>query len=384
VSKTRIGLLLPLSGDWAWVGKPCLHAVRMALELARERRTLEGHEIELIEGDSPGPDDAAPVTERLIDAGARVIIGTMFSSHAFPATEVAARRGVVYWESVAAADALTRRGHPYLFRLDTTARAYGRAVADFVAGRLAPAWDMRAPDVRIAVASMEESFCASMGDAMVAAARELGLALVGRETFPWAADVPALIERLRALRPDVVFMTAFGPAVGEFGRAARASLPLKALIGNGAWALHHRVREIGDALEGVYSVDTPHVSSMGIQGLNANARAQLEWWKERCGEPHSTKTAVDRDLVFIAATVLFQHVLPNARSSAAEDIRAAALAVDIPLGGTILAYGTKLLPHGDNERAFAALMQWQGGERRTVHPDLVATAEPRLAPLVPA
>jgi hypothetical protein len=29
-------------------------------------------------------------------------------------------------------------------------------------------------------------------------------------------------------------------------------------------------------------------------------------------------------------------------------------------------------------------MQWQDGERRTVHPDLVATAEPRLAPLVPA
>ena len=93
------------------------------------------------------------------------------------------------------------------------------------------------------------------------------------------------------------------------------------------------------------------------------------------------KTAVDRDLVFIAANVLFEHVVPRARSGSAEDIAAAAREVDIPLGGSILGYGTRFNARGDNERAFAALLQWQDGVRQTVFPDLVATAAPRLSPL---
>jgi branched-chain amino acid transport system substrate-binding protein len=379
---TRIGLLFPLTGEWAWVGTPCLHAVRMALDLARERGRLGPDDVELIVGDVPVPERAAAEAERLADAGAEVLFGSMFSSHSFPASEVAAQRGLVFWEAVAAADALTQRGHERFFRLDTTARRYGEAVASFVAEQLAPAWDVPPGSLRLGVASMEESFCASMGDAMVAAAERLGLQVVTRERFPFGgADIPAVVAGLGRAKADVVFMVAFGPAVTEFGKLARATLPLRALIGNGAWALHHRVNEIGDRLDGVYSVDTPHISSLGTQGLTPDARERLEWWRARCGEPHSVKTAVDRDLVFIAANVLFEHVLPNARSSAPADIASAARKVDIPLGGSILGYGTRFSAGGENERAFAALLQWQDGVRETVYPDLVATAAPRLAPL---
>jgi len=389
----RVGLLMPLSGEGEWVGTSCVHAARAALELARERGRL-GPEVDLVpfdarhpRGDAYDPALIGAEAERVIGElaarGCDVLMGTISSAQAARTIPLAAARNAFYWEAIAAADGLTAPDRPYVFRLDTTARTYGAAVADFIASRLAPAWEADPAALRLAIARMEEPFCAAVAAGVRDAAAALGIRTVAEATFPVSgADLAAATGTLRDARPDVVFMTAFGANVPEFWRAARAQrLEPRALVGNGAWALDHRVRELGSDLEGIFLVDTPHVSSMGTQGLGADAREQLEWWKAHCGEPHSTKTAVDRDLVFIATYVLAAELLPRAAGRTAEALRAAARAVDIPLGGTILGYGVRFDPRGDNERAFAAIFQWQDGRRHIVDPAVVATAAPRLAPL---
>jgi branched-chain amino acid transport system substrate-binding protein len=66
-----------------------------------------------------------------------------------------------------------------------------------------------------------------------------------------------------------------------------------------------------------------------------------------------------------------------------EALRKAALDTDIPDGGTIQGYGVKFFPPGEamsgqNERSFAVVMQYVGGETKVVWPTKLRTIDPVL------
>jgi branched-chain amino acid transport system substrate-binding protein len=71
----------------------------------------------------------------------------------------------------------------------------------------------------------------------------------------------------------------------------------------------------------------------------------------------------------------------------ADALREAALAVDIPVGGTIQGYGVKFHSPGhpmagQNERSIAVVMQFEDAKARVVWPDAIASGPPVL-PLPP-
>ena len=59
----------------------------------------------------------------------------------------------------------------------------------------------------------------------------------------------------------------------------------------------------------------------------------------------------------------------------ADKVRAAVLAVDIPVGQTSTGWGAKFSEQGQNTRAVPFLMQWQGGNLVTVFPADAAVAK---------
>ena len=68
---------------------------------------------------------------------------------------------------------------------------------------------------------------------------------------------------------------------------------------------------------------------------------------------------------------------------AADALREAALAVDIPVGGTIQGYGVKFRPPGDpmagqNERSIAVVMQFEDAKAKVVWPTAIAGGPPVL------
>src|SRR5262249_45169613 len=214
---------------WGWVGDLCARAVRAALDVARESGARLP-DVAFIEGDVADAANARSEAERLADAGARVLVGTVFSAPALRASDVANERGLFYLETVAAASEITTRGHAGLIRFNTTSRAYGRTAAE-IAVRVTRGR-------RAAIVQQEDPFCASFA----AGAREGDLDVVAHETFRLAPGEPgAAARRALASRPEVLVLVGFSGALPELWDASRGARP-RVVVGNGAWA----VRPIAD------------------------------------------------------------------------------------------------------------------------------------------
>ena len=84
--------------------------------------------------------------------------------------------------------------------------------------------------------------------------------------------------------------------------------------------------------------------------------------------------------------ILLDNVLRKAGSLDPEKVRAAAVAVDIPDGGTALGWGVKFAgesdpARGQNLRSFPVAQQWQDGKLVVVSPDTMKTNAAILVPL---
>ncbi len=368
MTRLTLGLLFPLSGMWGWVGELCVRGVEAALEVARERDAKLPEHIELLCADVADVADARREAERLADQGATVLIGTVFSAPALRASEVANERGLFYLETVAAASELTARGHANLIRFNTTARAYGRAAAEVV-GRVLPAR-------RAAIVQQDDPFCASFA----MGARDGDLEIVAHEVFPLVpGEARAAVARAARSRPDVAILAGFSGALPELWVAARSSLPeTRALVGNGAWAVRPIVDGAPLELDGLLVVDTPHPGGLAPGAVSARGMAQREEWDARHEPPRGVDVPVDPDMAFIASSLFFEEVVPRAAGLGAAELRAAAAAVDVPLGETMVGYGARFDRGGDNERSFPVVLQWEAGSTRVVHPMAVALAAPHL------
>lgn len=374
-----IGLLFPVSGPSGDTARQCVEAAHLAVQMF----PVDGWRIRVVEGDPHPPEKAAAEAERLVrQEGARVIVGTLLSHLCLPASEVADRLGAAYWEAIASADEVTTRGLRNLFRLDGHATLFGGTAVDHVAEVLAPAWGLRPAQIPVATIVEDTAFPRSFGQACAARARERGFPVVAEVSCGVEEEdiVPKLAEARRAA-PAVVLSAGFGRVVPRVWRGLRERpLGARALVGISGWAFPREPDLKASGFEGVFAVAAPYLFSMDRGGLRPDMRDLLESWWARSATPAAQDVAVDRDLVFAAMYVLLRHVLPMAASADADALGEAARKVDLPLGATPVGNGVRFDASGNNQRAYAIVMQWQGGRRLTVSPRRFATAAPVTEP----
>lgn len=128
VRRNRVGVLLPLSGPYASIGKAALSAIKLA---------LAGHpEITVSVGDTAGDADrAVQVVDDLVhNKGVAAIIGPV-GTHESRAAAQAAERLEVPIMALSAAEGLTRAG-TFVFRHRLTRSAQAGAVARYAADRM--------------------------------------------------------------------------------------------------------------------------------------------------------------------------------------------------------------------------------------------------------
>lgn len=121
VTPGRIGVLLPLSGPYAPIGKAALTAARMAVDGMQD--------IELVIGDTAGDADRAPqVLESLVlDNGVAAVLGPVGAIESHAAARAAERLEVPLMALSSRAD-LTRLG-TFVFRHRLTRQAQARTIA---------------------------------------------------------------------------------------------------------------------------------------------------------------------------------------------------------------------------------------------------------------
>jgi branched-chain amino acid transport system substrate-binding protein len=125
-----------------------------------------------------------------------------------------------------------------------------------------------------------------------------------------------------------------------------------------------------------------------------NARALLpealalreEFMKRYIAKKNGQLPSANAWLSFAASMVLFNEVLPKVKSLDPEEVKAAALSLDLPEGSMANGCGVKFIPHnqengGQNERAFCTILQWLEDKVNVVYPEKYANRKPEFIPL---
>ncbi len=383
-SEWRIGALYPLSGNLSVLGTEALAGTEVAIDLANEQGGVAGRRVALVKADATSPANATNEARRLITReNLRLLTGTYGSSISLAIAAAANQFRATYWEGSAVADDLTRRGYRHVFRMNDNADAMAAGLLQGVEEIFAPSIGKPLNALKVAVIHEDSAFGSSITADFVARLRAKGGQPASVD--PYAAstqDLSSLVLRLKEARPDCVVATQyFNDAILFWRQARNADWNPRYFIATGSGqATPDYQRGVGRDAEGVLIADVP---SAGVKpdALTPEAAAvQREFntrYQAKMGKPpasHATRN-------FSAMHILLTKVLPAAGSLDPERVRAAVMALDEPIGSTILGFGIKCDEGGQNTRAFNVILQWQNGHLVTVWPERFATAKPIMVPL---
>jgi branched-chain amino acid transport system substrate-binding protein len=380
----KIGALFPLSGGLSVLGTEALAGDEIAVDMVNEKGGVAGHKIVLVKADATSPANATNEARRLVTReGVKFLTGTYGSSISLAIAAVGNQFKVPYWEGSAVADDLTQRGYPYVFRLNDNANAMAAGLVQAVTEMFAPKIGKDVKSLKVAMIHEDSAFGTSIAKDFEAQMKEKGVTLAAVE--PYAAntqDLSPLVLRLKELNPDVLVATQyFNDAVLFWRQARNADYNPKyfVAIGSGQSTPDYR-KGVGDDAEGVLIADVP---SAGVKAdaLTPEAAALQKEFIKRYKAKMGKEPASHSTRHFSAMHVLLTQILPKAGSLDPEKVKAAVMSLDEPVGSTILGFGVKFAPDGQNTRSFNVILQWQKGALVTVWPKRFATAEPIMVPL---
>jgi branched-chain amino acid transport system substrate-binding protein len=377
-AELRLGAVFPLSGPLALLGDESFRGVELAVEERNAAGGVLGRPLRLVRADAPDEAAAAAETRRLVAGNERVaaIFGSFVSSVGLPGSQVADAAGVSWFELGAIGDAFIERGLRWTFRASPRAADFAATTILGVADVLAPALALPAERLRIAIAQEEAPGGRSVATAQEEQARARGLTLVERVAYaPRAADLGALVQRLRGLEAEVILHTgAPGDEVLLFRAFRDAQWRPRMVIGTaGGYGLVETARSLGAALTGAMSADlTPFaVNERHAPGARAFADAYLRRYGAAPRSGHGLACHV--------GARLFLEALHRAGGVEKERVRAAVLALDVAEAATATGWGARFDERGQNTRARPVLCQWQAGpdglRQVVVHPAAAAVAD---------
>src|SRR5262245_53172751 len=224
-----------------------------------------------------------------------------------------------------------------------------------------------------------------------ARAKDLGVNLVFDEGYDqFMTDMTPLVQKLKDAKADVLIVISFiNDTVLLHRKAKELDFNVPAVIGVSAGHSVPDLKDsVGTAVNGLFVSDLPVL--VNPAALRPEVQAAAEEFNKRYEKVQHRVPAGHAVASFAALWTLFNDVLPKAKSIAAEDVRAAALSMDLPPGSLINGSGLKFsnfdLPNdpkdaGQNIRSSIGVWQWQNMAARQVYPKNLATNEIAMVPL---
>jgi branched-chain amino acid transport system substrate-binding protein len=384
---TRIGVLLPLTGPLASLGNDVQRGFMLARDFINAEGGVFGHPVELVTADVPDSTAATSQATRLITSDrVKIIAGSYSSAVSFAASQVAERSRIIYWEEGAVADDITARGFKNLFRMLYRASTLGEDSARFVIERMIPGVGLTLGSAKVALLYENSSYGSAVGERASQRLKERGVQIVDDTSYDFKTnDFSSVVQRYKSLQPDILILCQYSPDAILFWRQAReASLDVKGVIGNGGGhSLPEFAEALGDDVNGVFNLGIAADFNPG--GLLPPTRELYDrFHAEHARQFPGHSASAQTGLGFNGLWTLLKEVLPRAGSLEPDKVREAALALDLPVGSSILGWGTKFDPlTHDNMRALPFVEQWQKKELRVVGPAEFAQTKTIVMPLRP-
>jgi branched-chain amino acid transport system substrate-binding protein len=379
----KIGGIFPLTGAGSVFGNQNFQGVEIAVDLINDRGGVNGRKVELFKGDGHTPQAAISETTRLAAReGVKIFTGSSTSAVGMVASQEAERNGAFYWEGMAVANNFTERGFKNVFRVGLAAGGLGRPAPLYVAEGLSSILKKAPKDIRVAVIAEDSAFGVDVSAAAVEEAKSRGISVVLHELYSAkTTDLSPLVLKLRSIAPDAIVATQFINDAVLLQRQMK-EMRYRPPVFLGTSAGHSTLsfaEAIGDDVNGIFSSSYP--TDANPAALSEVARKDREEFLKRYEAKYKVVPAVQESLGFVVGISLLRDVIARAKSTAAADLREAAIAADVPLGSYINGWGMMFNDKGQNVRAAGSVIQWQNRKMVSVFPEANKVADPILVPL---
>lgn len=252
-----IGYVGALSGDTAMWGQAGLNGLQLTAKQVNEAGGILGREVQIIGLDGKGvSDDSVAAYKKLVEEyGVKAVVGTNFSSCNIPIAAVSDELKAPVIATAASNELVTVDAdgvlHPYSFRL---------CFIDSYMGYLAGSYAYSELGLRKAalIADISDSYSTSVGQFMVDTFTSLGGEIVASESAQHGDnDFRALLTKIAAAQPDVVFVPWNYADVALIGQQAREVGITAILFGADGWDTTELIELSNGALEGSFYVSRP-------------------------------------------------------------------------------------------------------------------------------
>ena len=209
----KIGVVAPLTGPQAHLGKDIENGARLAIdEINATNPSLGGQPVQfalLVEDDQADPRTATIVGQKLVDSGVKAVVGHLNSGASIPASKIYFDAGIAQVSPVSTAILYTRQGFKTTFRTIANDGQQGKALGLY-AVKLGK---------RVAVVDDRTAYGQGLADEVVKAVEGAGGEVASREfTTDKSTDFTAILTSLKGKRPNVIVFCGMDPQAAPMVR----------------------------------------------------------------------------------------------------------------------------------------------------------------------
>ena len=386
----KLGVLEPLTGPLAFEGKRHLEGLEIVRDMINERGGVMGKKLTFAVGDATDPTVAASEANRLITReSVKIIVGTFSSRLCGAASEVAARHNVIYWETSCVDPRFNKRGLKTVYRTEIDATGFGWYNVEFIAKHLAPRFNLRPNQIKIAFLSEDSSYGQGVTEsARLRAKGEFGMQELAIDYYNFTTinDMTPIVLKLKQLNPDVVHHIGFANDAVLFWRQSKEqNFLFKALVHAGATG--YGGADFGKALgtdtNGVFALLEPG-PGFRLEALRPEGQKIEREFRDAVQKRTGSYPLGGHQLAGPGLWLL-KLVLDRAGTDDPDKFNAAVMSLDLPVGSMMNGWGVKFSETGQNsnDRVQHYMLQWQNGQLVTVWPEEFTTHRAKWIPLGP-
>ncbi|WP_298293897.1 branched-chain amino acid ABC transporter substrate-binding protein [Thiomonas sp.] len=224
-----IGSASPLSGPQASFGQDNANGVRMAIKDLNSQNIVIGGKKVIwkvdAQDDQADPKQATTVAQKFVDEKVNGVVGHLNSGCTFPASRIYNNAGIPDITPSSTDPKISEQGFKTFFRIIANDNALGSGLADYAKNKLKAK--------TVAVIDDRTAYGQGVADVFAKTAQKDGMKLVDREyTNDKATDFSAILTKIKASNPDIIFYGGMYPQAGPLVRQMR-QLGLKATLMGG-------------------------------------------------------------------------------------------------------------------------------------------------------
>jgi branched-chain amino acid transport system substrate-binding protein len=211
----RIGHSAAVTGPVAYFGKDTENGARMAIEALNARGvTVGGKKVRfalLAEDDGGDPKQATTVAQKLVDAKVNGVVGHETSGTTIPASKIYFQAGIPQISPSSTSPKYTQQGFNTAFRVVANDVQLGQALGRYAVKNVGAR--------RVAVIDDRTAYGQGLAAEFAKGLQQQGGTVVAREfTHDKATDFNAILTKLRAAKPDLVFFGGMSAVAGPMLR----------------------------------------------------------------------------------------------------------------------------------------------------------------------